>query len=135
MHDDAAVRPDVPVDHPDDEKEPMGEQLHRLYTDGRYLIEHELGFQKRRLKFVGQQGKSAAGLIVVALTFVVGGLLALILGVLLALIPVLGEWGATIAVTSGSLVVAVLAHRLAMSRIKSIGRVFAKDDQPESDGK
>jgi len=110
----------------------MGEQISQLYADGRLLVEHELGFQKRRLKFVGEQSKSASKLFLIATIFLTGGFLALILGTLLALIPVLGAWSATFAVTTGSLLIAVMAFFLAIARVKAIGRVFTTDDSPDT---
>lgn len=74
-----------------------------LVEDGKTYAEAELAYQKSRLVFAGEHAKRAAILGGLAIVLVVLALVALVIGALLALVPVLGPWGAT------GVVVAVLA--------------------------
>lgn len=92
------------------------DDMRQLADDGRTLIEAEVAYQKSRAVVAGAGLKSAAlfgGLALVLLFFV---LMALVIGLLLALTPLIGAWGALGAVVGGLLISAVIAAMIAKSR-------------------
>lgn len=115
------------------EKPGMIEQLRGLYADGRELIDAEIGFQKARISAAGRQVRMMMMLAFVGLVLIGCALIALVVGTMIALIPLLGEWGAMGATVAGSLLLAGLTLWLAARRIGKIGALFASDDEPEAE--
>ena len=109
----------------------MIDQLRGLYDDGRELIDAEIGFQKARIAAAGRQVRTMALLAVVGLILISCALIALVIGTMIALIPVLGAWGAMGATVVGALLLAALCFWLAAARIGRLGALFASDpDEP-----
>lgn len=77
--------------------------VRQLVEDGRTLLEAELAYQKSRAVVAGQAAKGVAGWIALALALLFFALMALVLGLILALVPALGAIWATIAVVLGLL--------------------------------
>lgn len=101
--------------------------LHSLFGSARALIENgrelvgaELAFQKARVGFVWGRAKGILALAVLALTLGFFTLMALVVGLLLALGPVLGPWGALGAVVLGLLIVIGLCVFGVLSRIRAV---------------
>jgi hypothetical protein len=94
----------------------LADDLRRLSEDARALARAELAYQKSRAAFAGQEAKRIAllGLLAGVLTFF--ALMALTLGLVLALTPLLTAWGATAAVVGGLLVIAALCALVAFGR-------------------
>ncbi|MFC3307812.1 phage holin family protein [Blastomonas aquatica] len=107
-------------------------QLRGLYADGRELIDAEIGFQKARIAAVGQQVRAMAILAIIGLVLISCALIALVVGTMIALIPVLGAWGAMAATVAGSLLLAVLCLWAAAGRIGKISAMFAGDPEPDA---
>lgn len=110
-----------------DKKPGMIEQLRGLYADGRDLIDAEIGFQKARIAAAGRHVRMMALLAIVGLVLITCSLIALVVGTMIALIPVLGAWGAMGATVAGSLVLAGLCFWLAAGRIGKVSALFASD--------
>lgn len=110
----------------------MVAQLRGLYSDGRELIDAEIGFQKARMAAAGRQVRAMALLAVVGLVLLSCALIALVVGTMIALIPVLGAWGAMAATVVGSLVLAGLCFWLAAGRVGKVSALFASDPEPET---
>lgn len=74
---------------------PLVEEVRQLAADARTMAEAELAYQKSRAVVVGGAAKSIAiyGALAAALTFYALG--ALVVGLLLALTPLVTAWGAT----------------------------------------
>lgn len=126
----ASAASDLPPPHEAEADKPgLVEQLHGLYTDGRELIDAEISFQKARAAAAGRQVRAMAALVFVGLVLISCALIALVVGTMIALIPLIGEWGAMGATVLGSLVLAALAFWLAVRRISRIGALFASDDE------
>lgn len=119
---------------PDDARPDMLAQLRALYADGRALIDAELGFQKARIAAAGRQVRTMAVLAIVGLVLVSCALIALVVGTMIALIPLLGAWGAMAATVAGSLVLAILCFWLAAGRVSRVGALFADDPKAVPDG-
>lgn len=115
---------------PDDMADQPGmiDQLKGLYADGRELIDAEVSFQRTRLSAVGKQVRIMALLAVVGLILLGCVLIALTVGTMIALIPILGPWGATGATAGATLVVAVLCFWLAAGRVGRVTALFASSD-------
>ena len=92
-----------------------------LIDDGRTLIEAELAFQKVRVAYGWRQGRAISVLVILGLTFGFFAIVALVVGLLLALLPLVGPWGA-LAIMFGLLALlavvclAIAARRFAHAR-------------------
>lgn len=89
----------------------------RLYTDGRAYAQAEGQRQKLRAGLVGAGVRDAAIMGVVALMLLFAAIVTLLIGLVIALAPVLGPLWATLAVFGGALLVAALLLLLAKARI------------------
>lgn len=126
----APVASDLPPPHEAETDKPgLVEQLRDLYSDGRELIDAEIGFQKARAGAAGRQVRAMAALVFVGLVLISCALIALVVGTMIALIPYLGAWGAMGATVLGTLVLAVLCFWLAVRRISKIGALFLSDEE------
>lgn len=103
------------------------EDVAALMDDGRTLVEAELAFQKTRLSYAGYRGKNAAIFGLFAVIFLVLAVFALVFGTLLALVPVLGGWGATGVVAGVLLALTALLTVLALRNVKMISHAFRED--------
>lgn len=90
--------------------------VRQLAEDGRTLLEAELAYQKSRALVAGQAAKGVAGWGAMALVLMFFALMALVLGLVLALVPALGALGATAAVFFGLLALGALSGWIAMAR-------------------
>lgn len=94
-----------------------------MLDDGRTLLEAEIQFQKTRAAFAFDRGKSGAAYGVAAFALIHLALVALVVGTVIALTPVIGAWGAT-AIVVGVLLVAggllALSARRKFARLASV---------------
>jgi hypothetical protein len=74
--------------------------LRALIENAQLLIEAETGYWRKALAFALRRAKSVALLGVLALFFLFFTLMALVVGLLLALAPLIGAWGALGLVTA-----------------------------------
>lgn len=112
------------------EQPTLEDDLRQMIGDGRAWAEAELAWQKARALFAGKQIGLIALLGGLALVLLFFSLMALVLGLVLALTPMLGAWGAMAAVTGGLLLAAALAALLAALRARRMMRMIA-DRKPE----
>jgi uncharacterized membrane protein YqjE len=103
--------------------------LRQLVDDARTLAEAEFAYQKARAAFGAQEAKRIAILGVVAAVLVFFAVMALVVGSVIALVPVLTAWGATAAVTGALLLLAVILLLVAKSRISTMKRVLSDEDE------
>lgn len=129
----ASDAPPLPEEATD--KPGLVEQLHGLYADGRELIDAEIGFQKARIAAAGRQVRTMAALVFVGLVLIGCALIALVVGTMIALVPLIGAWGAMGATVLGSLVLAGVAFWLAVRRIGKVGALFASADSSSEETK
>ena len=99
-----------------------------LVTDGRTLLEAELAYQKSRAALAGRTAKSMAGWIALALSLVFFALMALVMGLILILTPLIGALGAMLAVVAALLIAAGLSGWVAARRWQAMARRLAEDD-------
>lgn len=89
-------RPD-PLPQPDPEPdagdEPLFASLSDLVEDGQTYLEAELDYRRKQLSFGLSASKAIIGLVALGLVLLFFALMALIMGLLLALTPLIGAWG------------------------------------------
>ena len=91
-----------------------------LIEDGKTYLEAELNYQKTRALFVGDRFKGVALYGLVGFVFAWMALIGLTIGLIFALTPSLGGWGATGAVVAVWLLFAVIALRAAAGRWRDL---------------
>lgn len=104
------------------------EDVRALVEDGRTLLEAELAYQKSRAALAGRTAKSMAGWIALALSLVFFALMALVMGLVLALATLIGPLGATLVVVAALLVAAGLAGWAAVRRWQAMSRRLSEDE-------
>ena len=103
----------------------MFDDVGALVEDGKTYAEAELAYQKSRLLFASGHAKWVAIFGGLALVLVVLALVALVIGALLALVPVLGAWGATAVVVAVLVVASAILLGLAKARWSHLAEAFA----------
>ena len=100
-----------------------------LIEDGKTYLEAELNFQKTRAQFVGDRAKGVALYGLLGLMFAWMALIGLTIGLIFALTPSLGGWGATGVVVAIWLVIAGVAFRAAAGRWRALVASFERRDE------
>lgn len=95
-----------------------------LLEDGQTLLTAELEFQKARAGFVLGRAKGILVLAGLALALLFFALMALVVGLLLALAPLIGPWGALAVVFLGLLALTGLSVLGVVRRIGAITRAL-----------
>ena len=104
----------------------LADDVTALLEDGRTYVEAEIAYQKSRAAFAGSQTKSGVVFGVAALAFLHLALIALVVGLVIALAPYLSAFGATALVVGLLMVGAVLFGRLAACRFSAIGKAYGE---------
>ncbi|OYU33342.1 phage holin family protein [Novosphingobium sp. PASSN1] len=99
-----------------------------LLEDGQTLFAAEIAFQKARAGFVLGRAKGVLALGALALALLFFALMALVMGLLLALTPLIGAWGALAAVVLGLLALTGLCVLGAVRRVRSTLRALTGED-------
>lgn len=107
------------------------DDVRQLVDDGRTLLEAELAYQKSRAAVAGAGARGIAGWGALALALVFFALMALVMGLLLALTPLLGGWGAMLLVVLGLLVSAGLSGWAATRRWKRMTALLAEQESAQ----
>lgn len=100
--------------------EPLRDVVVRLFESGRAYADAEIDRQKLRAALVASGLRTVAILGLVALILLFGTLVTLMLGLVLALAPLVTPLGATAAVVLGSLVVIAILLLLARNRVRAL---------------
>ncbi len=112
--------------------ESLVEELAALIDDGKTYAEAELAFQKARAGLAGRSIGVALGLAIVAIILLHIAFLALAVGLVIALAPLVSIWGAIAIVVGGILLLVGLLGYGAYSKGKLLGALFAapaKEDE------
>lgn len=99
-----------------------------LIDDGKTYLEAELNFQKTRVLFVADRAKGLAIFGLLGLIFAWMALIGLTVGLMFALTPSLGGWGAMGVVVAAWLVIAAVALRAAAGRWRDLLASFEAGD-------
>jgi hypothetical protein len=121
--------------HPDDGSEAPADERSLLadveaaIDDGKTYLEAELAYQKTRAAFAADRAKDAALFAALGGALALLALVALTVGLVIALVPLLTAWGAAAAVTLLWLLLAGVFLRMAAARWRRlIGAFLAKDE-------
>jgi len=105
----------------------LSDDLRALLEDGQTLVEAELAYQRQRVAFGWNRLKGIALLLVGALFFAFFVLVALVVGLLLALTPLLGAWGALGVVTLGLAALTGVCFFAAVARFRKARKAILGD--------
>jgi len=108
----------------------LNEDLHQLAQDARAYAEAELRFQKSRAAYTASASKSIAVYGLAALVLVFFAVMALVVGLLLALTPLITAWGATALVTLALLGLAVFLLLQVKKRVTTMTTILSGERAP-----
>lgn len=95
-----------------------------MYHDGKTYVQAELAFQKTRAAFTLEKGKSGAAYLAIALSLVHLALIALVVGLVIALTPLITAWGATAVVTGLLIIGALVFAKKAKARFDRLAEAY-----------
>jgi uncharacterized membrane protein YqjE len=102
----------------------LKDEIAALLDDGKTYAEAEFAYQKSRLAYAADRGKSAALLLFFALSFIHLALIGIVIGLIIALAPELTALGATGVVVGALLIGAAIMVAMLRSRSREIGEAF-----------
>ncbi len=121
------------TDHPENagttraDEEPLGslfDDAYALYEDGRTYVEAEVAFQKSRAGYASRETGSGVVFALGALAFLHLALIGLVVGLIIALTPMIGGFAATGIVVGTLLVLTAIAALVARARFKRVSQAF-----------
>lgn len=98
-----------------------------LLEDGRTYLEAEIAFQRSRAIFTATESKRGLYTLLATFAFLHAALIALVVGGLLALVPVLGGLGAMLAITLGLVAAALITGLVTKRRFTRVSRLYRDD--------
>lgn len=108
------------------------EDVEAAIEDGKTYLEAELTYQRTRVAFAVDRAKDAAVFAALGGALALLALVALTIGLVIALVPLLTAWGAAAAVTGSWLLLSAIFLRMAAIRWrKLIGAFLAKTEREE----
>ena len=122
---DAAMPPVSPTTRADEE--PLGslfDDAYALYEDGKTYVEAEVAFQKSRASYASREGISGVVFALGALAFLHLALIGLVVGLIIALAPILGAFLATGVVVGTLIVLTAIVGLVARSRFRRASGAF-----------
>lgn len=125
------TQPPAPNEAPEqagqkDQSGSLADELRALIAEARAAFDSEIAFQKARVSLAAKLAARIAGfgMLVLALLFFV--LMALVVGLLLALAPMLTAWGALAAVVAGLLLATALTGLAVRAALRRLMRILGK---------
>ncbi len=106
-------------------QESVGDAFRRLYTDARDYAAAEAEKQKLRLSLIMAGVRNAAIFAVTAFLILFASLVALLVGLIHVLEPMIGPLGATLAIFAAGIVIAILLLLLAKGCITRMKKAIA----------
>ncbi|WP_370308822.1 hypothetical protein [Sphingobium abikonense] len=106
-------------------QESVGDAFRRLYTDARDYAAAEAEKQKLRLNLIMAGVRNAAIFAVTAFLILFASLVALLVGLIHVLEPMIGPLGATLAIFAAGIVIAILLLLLAKGCITRMKKAIA----------
>ena len=122
---------DPPPCEPAEERS-LIEDVSALIDDSKTYLHAELNFQKTRASFAADRAKRAAIFGVAAATFGWLALVGLTVGLIIALTPLIGAWGATAVVVGVLVVGAAILGWLALGRARELAGAFRSNKKNEA---
>lgn len=106
----------------------LADEIAAFIDDGKTYAEAEIAYQKARLAFTADRGKTAALFGIFALGFVHLALIALVVGAVIVLTPYVTALGATLIVAGVLLLLAVIMLLRLQSATREIGEAFEEGE-------
>ncbi len=106
----------------------LGDDLRWLAEDSKAFAQAEAAYQKARAVYAGDQARGLAIRGGLALALVFFALMALTLGLVLALTPLLTAWGATAVVVVGLLLLALILAASAAAKWRRMVRMLSQGE-------
>lgn len=106
----------------------LADEIAAFIDDGKTYAEAEIAYQKARLAFTADRGKTAALFGIFALGFVHLALIALVVGAVIVLTPYVTALGATLIVAGVLLLLAFLMVLRLQSATREIGEAFEEGE-------
>ncbi len=110
---------------------PAREQVARLVGDFRVMANAEVNYYRARLSYSAGIAKWTSLFVALALFSLSGAIIALILGLLLALSQTIGFLAATLCMTVGFILIAVLFAMIARNNVRKLS--FPEFEKPDHD--
>lgn len=121
--------PDPASDEDEDHSDSLVEEVANLLDDGVTYAQAEIAFQKTRAKLASRAGAYAAGYVAVALILLHISVLALAVGLVMALAPLVTIWGAVAIVVGALLLLTLWLGLLARSKVQMLSELFSSRDK------
>ena len=106
----------------------LADDLRELADDAQTLVEAELAYQSARAAYAWNRGKGIAICLIVAATAGFFSVVALVVGLLLALVPYVGVWGSLGIVAVGLALVAIVALLRATGKFRRMRTTLLASD-------
>lgn len=131
----SAMNSEAPEPEPEEPVRSLTDDLRDLATDAQTVFEAEKAFQSARLSYALSRGKRVAVGFAMAAALAYFAVIALVVGLLLALAPLITAWGALAVVMLSLILAAFLAFRSAMARLRRMTlNLRGEAGDPSSDG-
>ncbi len=114
---------------PSDAGHSLTDDVIALLDDGKTYVEAEIAFQKTRAAFTFEKGKWGAAYLLGAFAFLHLALIALVVGLLIALSPILTPWGATAFVVALLVIGAIVFGKMAKTKFDSLTGAYRETRQ------
>lgn len=105
----------------------LTDELAALIDDGRTYVEAEIAYQRSRAIFTASEAKRGTFTLLATFAFLHAALIALVVGALFALSPVLNPLGAMLAVTLALVGAALVTGLITRRRFGRISQLFRDD--------
>lgn len=106
----------------------LADDVSALIDDGKTYLEAEIAYQKTRVGFAGEVAREGVIYVLGALAFLHLALIAVVVGLVIALGPYLTPFGAMAVVAAVLLIAMFWFGMRAMRRFKSLGEAFKDGD-------
>ena len=116
----------------EDFDESMIDEVSALIDDGRTYAEAEIAYQKSRAKLAGRSIAVATGALVLGVVLLHIAFLALAVGLVIALTPLVTVWGAIAIVVGGLLILVALLFNVAMKRARRVNTLFSSKKEDDA---
>jgi hypothetical protein len=119
---------------PGEPDEPVNERsllddVEAAIDDGKTYLESELTYQRTRAAFAADRAKDAALFAALGMSLALLALVALTVGLVIALVPLLTAWGAAAAVTGAWLLLSAIFFHMAATRWRKLIGAFLKREE------
>ncbi len=127
------MRDEDPLPETDEEADERSllDDVGAAIEDGKTYLEAELAYQRTRAAFAADRAKDAAVFAALGGALALLALVALTIGLVIALVPLLTAWGAAAVVTGAWLALSVVFLRMAAARWRRLIGMFLSNTERE----